>query len=642
MAILTNLKAEIRDFRTDNFWQPMIEAITNSLQANATDIKLTFLADSSQGVLLASDPKKINSFEIADNGEGFIEKNRDSFKQLKATKFSEDPNKKGCKGMGRLSYLKVFKEVEVLSFTGIEKIEFKFSEDFDHNSLNPTPSTEDKLTKITFKEPTEKFLKYDKGKIKKDGRGVIDLESIKQITLNNLLHLLFFKKKDGIKFNITFLSDGLDEKSITHDDIPDFKDDKCFTLTDSNSQESIFTLLYSVTDVDSTAGIVHDYYCANERAVCRFSEKGVSIAPISKKNITFLLVSDFFDKDEVVNNVRQDFDIMRKDRSAFIPFNWDDDINPKLKEKIVEVLRLVIDQFDAKRKKQQADIIKKRPYLAKYILSNDTIGILDEKEEIRNAQKSFNKEKDVCLGLIDAGNELDEEEKEKLKDALGIELSEYMWLRYNRLKDIKNLLKNKEANEGLIHNLFLPKGITLDEDTLLIDDIHNNNLWLIDDRFMSYRYAFSDKKIQKIKEELGDGNESTTDSKDPDFLVAFDDLLNGQNDLRGVAMELKSFSCDYDANKKGVTQLIDYKMAFFKSEKVRESWYYLITNVDSAFENYLKNGLEFKEMFSTSGKIFFDPGKKIFVMPIETLINECEKRHQVFFEILEKQYTQAS
>lgn len=634
--MLTNLTAEVRDFRIDNFWQPVLEAITNSLQANAPEIKLRFFKDEKQGELLGN---KINAFEIEDNGDGFNQKNRDNFKQLKATKFSQDEDKKGCKGMGRLSYLKVFQEVEILSFTGSEKIEFKFTEKFDHTSLNPVADTSNKSTKISFKNPTDNILKYEKGQLKKDKRGDLNLEAIKQTVLNHLLPILFFKKSAGKDFKIIF-SDGSAEQIIVPKDVPDFQDDKTFELSKKEpADQAGFTLLYNIANTDLDNGIVHAYYCANQRAVCEFSKKGVVVAPIPKKIITFLLVSDFFDRDDIINDTRQDFYINHKDTSSFVPFNWDNDINPKLKEKIVEILSVVIPEYEAKKKKQKVAIIEKRPYLAKYVLSNEAIGILDEKEEIKNAQKAFNKEKNVCLELIDSGNSLNEQQKEKLKDALSIELSEYMWLRFNRLKDIKKLLDNKELNEGLIHNLFLPKGAELDEDTYLIEDIHKNNLWLIDDRFMSYRYAFSDKKIAKIKEKIQDENQSVMDSKEPDFLVVFDELLKSENDAKGVAVEIKSFGCNDDEIIKGITQLTKNRMAFGKSEKIKEFYYYLIANVSKPVEEYLEAD-GFKKIFSTSGKIFFSAEKNSYVLPIETLVNECEKRHEIFFKILQKQYSE--
>ena len=132
-------------------------------------------------------------------------------------------------------------------------------------------------------------------------------------------------------------------------------------------------------------------------------------------------------------------------------------------------------------------------------MSNDAIGILDTKEEIKNAQRQFNNDRNECLELIDNEKVLDTKEKDKLGEAIHLTFAEYMWLRHSILQEIQNLLQNKEQNEAKIHNLILPKGKKLNDDTDLIENLYHNNLWLIDDRFMSYRYAFSDKKINEIK-----------------------------------------------------------------------------------------------------------------------------------------------
>jgi hypothetical protein len=381
---------------------------------------------------------------------------------------------------------------------------------------------------------------------------------------------------------------------------------------------------------------LQDFYCAHNRTVCSFSAKDLLINTIPDKNITFLLLSNFFDKDGIVRDDRNDFIITPIDRGLHCPFNWSEDINPKLKDKVIEVLDKEIPNFFKEQDKQKTEIIKKRPYLAKYVLNNNAIGIMDINNEIKNAQKQFNKDRNECLELLDSEKTLDSKERDKLGEAIHLTFAEYMWLRHSILKEMQTLLKNKEENEAKIHNLILPKGKKLDDDTMLIENLYHNNLWLIDDRFMSYRYAFSDKKIQTIKNTLNDKDVVYTNSKEPDFAVIFDNILNGENDLRGVAIELKPFNLDYDGNKKGETQIRDYKLAFMNSDKIKECFYYLITNVDEAFETYLTKASGYKKIFSITGAIFFNNDIQTYIMPIETLLNECERRHKLFFEILEK------
>lgn len=638
--MFTNLKADVRMFKLIGFWKPILEAITNSLQANAKNIVLSFSLESE-----ILDIQKIIGLTIKDDGDGFTERNKERFMCLKTENIlgkEEDKTKDGCKGMGRLSYLKVFKNVKYESYTHNEKISFTFNEDFTHNSIKTEKyAGVEKGVTAVFENLTSNILKVgDKGKKKgqiiSDKRPIYNPQEIKEIILNHLLPMLYFKVKNNLEFKISIDS----KTSIEPKDIPTFINHTPFILKDNNNDEEFqFDLFYNVSDSNIPEGVLNDYYCANNRAVCKFSEKNIHIANIPKKNITFLLLSRFFDMDNIVNIERYDFNIKPRERDLEIPFNWDEDINPPLKKQIIEILNKEIEGFSKKSEDKKREIIKKRPYLASYILQNNTIGIFDTEEEIKVAQKRFNSDRNDCLDLIDKNKVLNEEERGKVKTMVSLELSEYMWLRYKILQEMQQLLQNKEANEDKIHNLFLPKGKKLDNDTLLIENLHHNNLWLIDDRFMSYRYAFSDAKISEIKKTIRDNSETLADKKEPDFAVFFDNLFsdNSVNDLRAIAIELKPFSLNYDGNKKGITQLVDYRRAFFKSTKIKEKWYYLITNVDAEFEDYLtgEGGLGYEVIFSSSGKVFLDTKNRTYVMPIETLLNECEKRHKLFFEILE-------
>ena len=70
--IVNNLGKNIK------FLQPLYESITNSLEANATNIEIEILHDNTFEEVT---PKMIG-FTIKDNGEGFDTKNRDAFMEL--------------------------------------------------------------------------------------------------------------------------------------------------------------------------------------------------------------------------------------------------------------------------------------------------------------------------------------------------------------------------------------------------------------------------------------------------------------------------------------------------------------------------------------------------------------------------------
>ncbi|MFZ5483609.1 MAG: ATP-binding protein [Pseudomonadota bacterium] len=106
---------------------PLFEAVVNSIHAIeeagvSTDggrIRVTILRGSKQGSLNLNESKKrgpdaledIVGFKIEDNGIGFTDDNMLSFRTLD----SEHKIQKGCRGIGRLLWLKAFKKVRVES-----------------------------------------------------------------------------------------------------------------------------------------------------------------------------------------------------------------------------------------------------------------------------------------------------------------------------------------------------------------------------------------------------------------------------------------------------------------------------------------------------------------------------------------------
>ena len=77
--IKVNIKEAVKNLgKNVKFLQPLFEAIANSLEANATNIK----------VKIFSDPTLINGFQtmygfsIEDNGDGFTDNNLDAFQTL--------------------------------------------------------------------------------------------------------------------------------------------------------------------------------------------------------------------------------------------------------------------------------------------------------------------------------------------------------------------------------------------------------------------------------------------------------------------------------------------------------------------------------------------------------------------------------
>ena len=107
------------------FLQPIYEAITNSLEANATNIQVELFED--KQISLNDVNKKIVSYCITDDGDGFTQENIDSFNKL----WSAHKMSMGCKGSGRFTWLKIFKNISIIS--KIEKTSTEVSICFNKN-----------------------------------------------------------------------------------------------------------------------------------------------------------------------------------------------------------------------------------------------------------------------------------------------------------------------------------------------------------------------------------------------------------------------------------------------------------------------------------------------------------------------------
>lgn len=107
------------------FLQPVYEAISNSLEANAKNICVEFSTDNLQTNISKeiSEPERINGFTITDDGDGFTDTNIESFGELWTT----TKKSLGCKGVGRLTWLKVYKHIDILSKIQNREISFCFS-----------------------------------------------------------------------------------------------------------------------------------------------------------------------------------------------------------------------------------------------------------------------------------------------------------------------------------------------------------------------------------------------------------------------------------------------------------------------------------------------------------------------------------
>jgi hypothetical protein len=200
------------------------------------------------------------------------------------------------------------------------------------------------------------------------------------------------------------------------------------------------------------------------------------------------------------------------------------------------------------------------------------------------------------------------------------------------------MIDDKEKVEAIIHNLFMKK---YTEDDYY--SIGKNNLWLFDDRFTTYSYAASDKRIKDVLKQVGEElNDNENGGDKPDLSIFFSHNPNQPDRLKSVLIEIKPFDYNAKSDRKkfqGIQQLVDYVQAFKDKERIEEIWAFLLTDVDEKLAARLRND-DYTPLFSTDAPTFHrfykDLGISIYVINARTLILDAEARNKIFLDIIRR------
>ena len=192
-----------------------------------------------------------------------------------------------------------------------------------------------------------------------------------------------------------------------------------------------------------------------------------------------------------------------------------------------------------------------------------------------------------------------------------------------------------DSAEEAIHKAILPKKSNGSE-------IRENNVWLVDDKFLSYSNIYSDQSLATIVQEVGDSVESKQQRK-PDVAAFFSkDSENHPNKL--VIIEFKKPGADIFANNKALMQCRLYASELAERiPTVREVFAFSIVEIDNEFYRDMKQ-TGFKDVFSLTERVVYNDfliGSKdeiplhLYVMPASSLIKDARARNRVFEEVLQ-------
>ncbi len=654
------LEKFLEDFgNKSTVYTALVEAITNAVDAirnsgnNANghiDVRIE-----RDATLIDGQNAPIRKITIEDNGIGFTEDNRNSFNTL----YSQLKSSEGGKGLGRMFYIKYFRDVTINSIYLVEgsyySRNFRFGRKYDiieeeengHIAGDDSYSTGTTLTlsgyigKTTFNDGAgifahrilEKILNYyidDALKMPKitihDGSETICLDSL--IGNNELCDIC---KKDCGNFTIkdqefhyqmfelrrvytqkskillTANSKVVTETKIENY-IPEFATD--FVSTDSDGQDSKYIVRFYVY------GNYLDKNVNNERTEFNFADEADMVFSVGKKDIEKQTALEA--KRLLGYEVKTRLEAKRQSIEEYAEQNvW---YKPYVQYLDIEQLKMNLSNED----------IENELHLAKF---------RQDKTRRENANKIF----DFNLPNKDFSVKT---QVEKIVDALTetdkSNLAEYIASRQTVLRLFEKALQwdseEKYEKECVLHDIIFPKNRDSSN-----TDYSEHNLWIIDEKLNFTSYLCSDKQ-------------AFTESKDRPDIAAFHYPVSyrGANETQNPVsiFEFKRpgrFDFIRKPEDDPVEQIVRYVKQFrdgkIKTPEGREVFVsentpfygYVIADADKEVRDWLLDVKDMKALPDNQG--WFDNrinmNLHIEFITWEKLLKDAEIRHRIFFEKLD-------
>lgn len=610
-----NIKQAIRLFFSNpSLDMVFIEAIANSLDADASKISICISIDE----LGKQETLKIT---VQDNGVGFTQERYGKFCKLLQVEDSTH------KGVGRLVYLYYFDTIEVSSIFNKQHRTFLYNTSFDEANSNmvlePIDSQEQR-TILNFSNCTLKRL---------SSYNSILPDSLKRMILEEFLPRFYVYKEEGKEIEIDIeLKIGKVKKNqfignrkvtISLNDLPVLKVEEV-----NASQIRMFedmVLQYSIEKKESyVAPFIITALCIDNRAY-KLSDI------ISSDNIPwgyeliFLLKSSIFNgqvdpsrqtltlRDELLKSVKKIF-----------------------RTKIANIIQQDIPSFKESNEKTRLSLSKSYPHLLGYF-EDEEIGIVSRSKSLEIAQQKFLRDQKTVL----EAEYLDGEKYEKAMDLSSRSLAEYILYREKIISKLETIT-NKDS-EATIHNLILPKRSIL-KNNQNVTAIYNNNLWLLDNKYMTYTTAMSERTMQEVVEEITQGVEHGSDSNRPDLAIIFSDNpedLSCKVDV--VIIELKKRGIKLSKTEEVISQLKQRatKLMNYYPNRIQRIWFYGIVEFNDEFKLSLKNEhytplfskdtLYYKEnewYLSLESDIPYKVGT--YILSIDAFIKDAKAHNEIF------------
>lgn len=669
----SNLRGRLRntDLPVSKCLFPLFEAVVNSIYAiddrivsedsfNSTDGRIRITLNRSSTGDLFGGKAEISSITIEDNGIGFDENNYESFCELD----SMYRVNRGCKGIGRLLWLKCFTSVEIESFYrshdgATKNRHFTFTPDGITDL--PEISVEECIgTKVILKGPMNNYKKA----ISKYGQETIAKSLFE--------HCLWFFLREGSCPDIRII-DGSDVTNLS--EIYD-----SYLYDNNNNQSSFqlagetFNILHVRLQKSESNNLIS--YCAGSRIVKNEKIKdvvGLYDSAIETQEGSFyykcFVTSTYFD--EHVAPDRYAFLIPDKAEQSTqiegLEQVYFDDIRENVLNKVKEFLSPYLGENILAGKDRLSQYIDDKAPYYKPLLAG-----LSDDEKVVNPT-STEKSIDLYLHnkLVEKEHQLIEEGHDILKVRTGesedeyrdrvdkyfysaqqlkqTDLARYVLHRKYILELLESALQRDDnghyCKEDRVHEIIMPMRTTSDD-----VKFQDNNLWIIDERLVFHHYLASDKTFKSMEVTDCESN------RRPDILVdnVFDNpLFVSEKETPPFAtlriVEFKRPMRDNmesdDSTKNPIDQCIDYVEKIRRGKTTTKSgrpinvsdeipaYCYVICDLTPSMQSVCRKH-DFRKTYDSLGYFGYKSELKIYfeVISFDQLLNSAKERNAAFFD----------
>lgn len=672
MSLNTSLKGRLRNTHLPltNVQYPLFETVVNSIHSidsilkqrknfSLLDGNITIkILRKSQVTTYADLKPDIIGFEITDNGIGFNTDNFNSFQTLD----SEYKIDLGCRGVGRLLWLKAFSKVSVRSV--YEENGNVFTRTFDFNTTNDIHNENFKVTPNSKIETSIKLIDIHKNYYKYLPKTAVT------IARDLLEHCLWYFIRGGGAPEI-YIEDSDERISLQKE-----YDSLMINASDSTTFK-INSRTFEITHVKLKSSLQNKHniiYSAADRVVKEESLQGkipglFGFLNDGSENFAYMcfLTSDYLT--EKVTPERVGFNISETIEGLFA----DDEISfAEIRDNALKIITKYLDQYLTENKqigiKRLTDFIdnkapRYRPILGRLIESDKIVDpcISDKDLDLKLHTHLMTFEAQLLAEghnlMIPDGIENKEDYSKRIDDYLSkasdlkrSDLANYVAHRKVILDLLRNAIKRgtdgKYYKEEVLHKLIMPMQAISNE--LKFED---SNLWLVDERLAFHNFLASDKTLTSIPITNSDS------TKEPDFigLSVYDNplLVNDGDNLPLASITVIEIKRPMrnDAKAGEEKDPIEQALGYLKRVRIGRvmtdsgrlipnsddipGFCYIICDITAT----IKDRCDFLDLRVTSDKLGYFGFHKTYnayieVISFDRLLNVATERNKAFFDKL--------